>query len=186
MGRKYPRQRPVPLLRLGLFLAIGCSTFTGRRPDLPPEAVVQARDVSACDAPDLVWKTGNKTYYESYPEPGSEECIVYSGCQYEGMFAACPEKKPESWVQAHNIAAFFPGFESMKQHDLCIRAGNRTMVVTVYDTCGDADCDGCCTQNRGNADALIDLEKYTNARFGLPDGRIQWADLGPTASAGCE
>jgi hypothetical protein len=59
------------------------------------------------------------------------------------------------------------------------------MVVTVYDTCGDSDCGGCCTENRGNADALIDLEKYTNQRWGLDDGRIQWADLGPTKSGGC-
>jgi len=60
------------------------------------------------------------------------------------------------------------------------------MVVTVYDTCGDSDCSGCCTANKGSADALIDLEKYTNARWGLPDGNIQWADLGPSTDLACD
>ena len=34
-------------------------------------------------------------------------------------------------------------------------------------------------------DALVDLESYTNARWGLDDGIIEWADLGPTAGSGC-
>ncbi len=35
------------------------------------------------------------------------------------------------------------------------------------------------------ADALIDVEKFTNARWGVQDGTIQWADLGPTKGGGC-
>jgi hypothetical protein len=131
-----------------------------------------------CDSPGLVWKTGSKTNYTSYPEPGSEECIKYSGCKYQGQFSACgEERKSLAWVKAHNIAAFFP-LGRMSQHNLCLRAGKKTMEVTVYDTCGDADCDGCCTRNRGSAAALIDLESFTNERFGQPDGPIEWADLG--------
>jgi len=131
-----------------------------------------------CDSPGLVWKTGSKTNYTSYPEPGSEECIKYSGCKYQGLFSACGEqRKSLAWVKAHNIAAFFP-LGRMELHNLCIRSGNKTMEVTVYDTCGDADCDGCCTRNRGSAAALIDLESFTNERFGLKDGPIEWADLG--------
>ena len=61
----------------------------------------------------------------------------------------------------------------------------KTIVVTVYDTCGDSDCDGCCTENRGSADQLIDIESHTNARWGVSDGMIEWADLGPTQSGGC-
>ena len=91
----------------------------------------------------------------------------------------------EYYFKHDDIAAMFPdaGYEL---HDICIRSGERTMVVTIYDTCGDADCDGCCTENKGDADALIDLESFTNARWGLPDGDIEWADLGPTSSDGCE
>lgn len=141
---------------------------------------------ASCDTPGLTWKTARKTWYESYPDPGSEECVKYNGCMWAGQFAACAGKKPEEWVKARNIVAAFPGFETLALHDLCLKSGDKTMVVTVLDTCGDEDCDGCCTQNKGSNDALIDLEKYTNERWGLQDGQIQWADLGPTTGGGCQ
>jgi hypothetical protein len=131
-----------------------------------------------CSSPGLVWKTASKTNYTSYPAPGSDECIKYSGCEYQGMFGACGNRvKSKAWVMSHNIAAFFP-LGNMSLHNLCLRSGTKTIEVTVYDTCGDADCAGCCTRNRGSADALIDLESFTNDRFGVDDGRIEWADLG--------
>jgi hypothetical protein len=138
-----------------------------------------------CDTPGLVWKTAAKTEYTSFPEPGSVECIDYSGCDYMGMFAACPNTATEAWVAGHNIVAAFPDFASLKLHDLCLKSGTKTIVVTVIDTCGDSDCDGCCTKNKGSADQLIDLESYTAKRFGVPDGRIEWADLGPTQGKAC-
>jgi hypothetical protein len=144
-----------------------------------------ASSASGCERTDLVWKTARKTNYTSYPDPGSEECVEYNGCTWAGQFAACNGKKPEAWVEAHDIAAAFPDFNTLKLHDLCLRAGSKTLVVTVLDTCGDSDCSGCCTRNKGNADQLIDLESYTNARWGVPDGAIEWADLGPTKTAGC-
>jgi hypothetical protein len=143
-------------------------------------------DEIRCADPTLNWKTANKTYYESYPEPGSEECIKYNGCQWEGQFSACEGKKDEKWVEATNIAAVFPLFDELAHHELCIRSGDRVMIVNVIDTCGDADCDGCCTRNQGEADALIDLESYTNARWVLPDSLIEWADLGKRAEAVCD
>jgi len=142
-------------------------------------------DAERCAQAGLSFKSARKTNYESYPEPGSEECVKYNGCMWEGQFAACEGKKSEQWVQARNIASVFPNFEQLKLHDLCLRQGDKTIVVTVLDTCGDSDCDGCCTANLGNQEALIDLEKYTNQRFGIADGVIEWADLGPTAGAGC-
>jgi hypothetical protein len=138
-----------------------------------------------CDTPGLVWKTAAKTEYTSFPDPGSPECIEYSGCDYMGMFAACSKTATEAWVAAHNIVAAFPDFGTLKLHDLCLKSGSKTIVVTVIDTCGDSDCDGCCTRNKGTADQLIDIESYTAARFGVPDGRIQWADLGPTKAQAC-
>lgn len=131
-----------------------------------------------CDDPELVWHTGNKTNYESYPDPGSPECTEFNGCEYLGEFAACENTMPEAWVMTHDIAAVFP-LDDLALHRLCLRSGDTTMVVTVIDTCADSDCSGCCTENRGDADALIDLEKYTNARFGVEDGPLEWADLGP-------
>ncbi len=140
---------------------------------------------TGCDAAGLVWKTANKTNYTSYPDPGSEECVKYNGCTWAGQFAACSGTKSEAWVSARNIAAVFPNMNAYKLHDLCLKSGSKTIVVTVYDTCADTDCSGCCTRNKGSADALIDLESYTNARWGVPDGQIQWADLGPTKGTGC-
>ena len=134
-----------------------------------------------CTAANLVWKTARKTNYTSYPDPGSEECTEYNGCEWAGQFAVCGTKS-EAWVASHDIAALFP-LGSMGKHDICIKSGTKTMVVTVVDTCADSDCDGCCTMNKGNNDALVDLESYTNVRWGLPDGVIQWADLGYNANA---
>jgi hypothetical protein len=141
-------------------------------------------DTTRCDAA-LAWWSANKTNYTSYPDPGSEECVEYNGCLWAGEFAACDDKESEAWVSAHNIVAAFPDFDALKLHDLCLRQGARVIVVTVLDTCGDSDCGGCCTQNRGTADELIDVESYTNERWGVPDGPIEWADLGPTTSGGC-
>jgi hypothetical protein len=141
---------------------------------------------AVCDAPGLVWKTGAKTNFTSYPAPGSVECVQYSGCLYEGQFAACPNTEPLAWVQAHNIVSVFPDLATLKLHDLCLKSGSSTIVVTALDTCADTDCSGCCTQNKGSADELIDVESFTDARWGVPDGPIQWADLGPTKGSGCK
>ena len=59
------------------------------------------------------------------------------------------------------------------------------MVVTALDECADSDCSGCCTQNKGGADELIDIESFTDARWGVQDGPLEWADLGPTKTQGC-
>jgi hypothetical protein len=142
--------------------------------------------LNGCDDPSLTWHSANKTNYESYPDPGSEECIEFNGCEWEGQFAGCDDKRPEAWVAAHNIVAAFPDFDDLALHDLCLRRGESSIVVTVLDTCGDSDCDGCCSENQGDSEQLIDLEKYTNERWGEPDGPIEWADLGPNQGDGCE
>jgi hypothetical protein len=140
---------------------------------------------AGCESAGLTWKTARKTWYTSYPDPNSEECVEFNGCMWAGLFAACNEKKTEDWVSKHNIVAAFPGYDGLELHDLCLKSGDKTLVVTVYDTCADSDCSGCCTQNQADNDALIDLESYTNERWGVEDGVIQWADLGPTQGDGC-
>lgn len=138
-----------------------------------------------CGNAGLVWKSANKTNYTSYPDPGSEECVKYNGCTWAGQFAACDGTKSEVWVAAHNIVSVFPDFSTLKLHDLCLRQGQQVIVVTVLDTCADSDCSGCCTQNKGSASELIDIESYTDARWGVSDGPIEWADLGLTTGSGC-
>jgi hypothetical protein len=129
------------------------------------------------------WKTANETNFESYPAPGSPECIQYSGCKYEGQFAACSGTKSLAWVMSHNIVSVFP-LAGLAQHDLCLKdKSGKTMRVTAIDTCADSDCNGCCTQNKGNAQLLVDVEKYTYARFNGMDGPITWTDLGLNQAA---
>lgn len=146
----------------------------------------ESDDLSACDDSSLQWKTARKTTYTSYPDPQSVECVEYNGCMWAGLFAGCNGKQSEEWVEANDIAAVFPGYGDLAHHRLCIRSGERVMIVNVIDTCADSDCDGCCTENQGANDALIDLESYTNARWGLPDGIIEWADLGPNPTPICQ
>jgi hypothetical protein len=131
--------------------------------------------------PGLVWKTANETDFTSYPPQGSAECIQYSGCMYEGQFAACAKTLSQSWVQSHNIISVFPDFNTLKLHSLCLLdpSTGQSIVATVLDECADSDCSGCCTQNKGSANELIDVEKYTYARFNSNNTKIKWADLGP-------
>jgi hypothetical protein len=170
------------LTLLAVVAGCGATATTGTT-----RAAGAAGAAGGCDAPGLVWKTGAKTNFTSYPDPGSDECVKYSGCDYVGQFAACDQTQTQAWVMSHDIVAAFPDFAALKLHDLCLKSSSgKTIVVTVLDTCGDADCSGCCTKNKGTADELIDVESYTNARWGVPDGRIQWADLGPTKGTGCK
>ena len=180
-------QRWHPICGLALGLA-ACASEGAPRVDTGADAADAAMDTAgdvapdagtgACDDPALVWRTGMKTHYASYPAPGSEECIAFSGCDYVGQFAACANTMPERWVAAHDLAAVFPLGE-LAMHRLCLRAGGKTLIVTAVDTCADSDCSGCCSENRASADALIDLESYTDQRWGVDDGPLTWADLGP-------
>jgi hypothetical protein len=170
----------------GSTLTFSYSADSGRSASPVTTSACKPIQADRCGAPGLVWRTASKTTFTSYPDPGSDDCIKYSGCQYAGMFAACTSiVKSKAWVQAHNIAAVFPDFGALGLHDLCIKSGTTTMIVTTLDQCADSDCSGCCTAWRGTANELIELESFTDARFGVPNGPIEWADLGPTTGGGC-
>ncbi|MDB5105129.1 MAG: putative exported protein [Fibrobacteres bacterium] len=120
-------------------------------------------------------RKANLTWFESYPDPGSEECIQYNGCTWAGQFAALDGKQPESWVKANNICAVHErDFAKYKLKTLRLVQGTKTIDVKVYDMCSDADCDGCCTKNAAATGFLIDVEKYTADRFGTRDGTVDW------------
>lgn len=129
------------------------------------------------------WQKATATWYSSYPEcchdksVDQSECDDYSGCKYEGQFAAFDGKKDKAWVESNNIVAFYeaPNSDNRKNWDrkwknkkLRIRnpKTGKTLDVTVVDTCDDGDCSGCCSKNaKKNGGYLVDLEKNTAKRF---------------------
>ncbi len=117
--------------------------------------------------------TARLTNYESYPKPGSEECIENSGCTWAGQFYGISGKQSENWVRDHNIVAVhLKDWETLGMKTLRLQQGERTLIVKVYDACSDADCNGCCTANLGGDGYLVDIEKYTMERFGSGDGLV--------------
>ena len=133
------------------------------------------------DTPELVWQQANLTNYTSYPDPGSEECIVYNGCEWAGWFAALVNQQTPEWVQSHNIISVHEkDFETLKLKTIRLRQGGQTIDAVVYDMCADSDCDGCCTQNAtaNKLNFLIDIETNTMSRFGnRGDGIVEWTCL---------
>jgi hypothetical protein len=126
------------------------------------------------------WMKANLTNFTSYPDPNSQECIVYNGCMWAGQFAFVSGTQPESWVMSHNIAAVHEkDGPTYKLKTLRLRQGSKTIDVAVYDACSDSDCMGCCTQNahQNGLNFLIDIEKYTMQRFGTGDGIVEWMCL---------
>jgi hypothetical protein len=125
---------------------------------------------------DLVWRKANLTNFTSYPDPGSDECIMYNGCMWAGQFAFVDGKQPESWVKAHNIIAIHSkDANAYRLKTLRLRQGGHEIEAVVYDECADSDCSGCCTANSKPTGFLIDIEKYTMQRFGSGDGIVDWA-----------
>lgn len=135
------------------------------------------------------WSRATATWYTSYPKcchdksADQTECRDNSGCRWEGYFKAFPNKQPKEWVEKTDIVAFYtsPNDKNRSEWDSKwknkkLRIKNpktgKTMEVTVYDTCDDGDCGGCCSRNADrNGGTLIDLEEHTARRF--YDGKIE-------------
>ena len=130
-------------------------------------------------ATDTVWHQANLTWYTSWPDPGSEECIEYNGCTWAGYFAGVEGQMTEEWVKEHNIIAVHEkDWKKYKLKTFRLRMNGSTIDAVVYDMCSDSDCDGCCTENAGEIGFLIDIEKYTRERFdGNGDGVVEWTCL---------
>jgi hypothetical protein len=127
---------------------------------------------------DPTLRKANLTWFTSYPDPGSEECIKYNGCQWAGYFAGVDGKMSESWVAANNIAAVHErDFAKYRLKTLRLTQGTKTIDVKVYDMCSDSDCNGCCTANAAATGFLIDVESYTAERFGTRSGTVDWKCL---------
>ena len=133
-------------------------------------------------AADTVWNKANLTWYISWPDPGSEECVVYNGCQWAGYFAGLEDQQTEEWVSQHNIISIHEkDWNKYKLQTFRLRQNGRSIDAVVYDKCADSDCDGCCTQNAGTLGFLIDIESYSCERFtgkkDACDGVVEWICL---------
>ena len=139
-----------------------------------------AKEYTAAEpAADTVWNKANLTWYISWPDPGSEECVVYNGCEWAGYFAGLPDQQTEEWVSEHNIISIHEkDWGKYRGKTFRLRQNSNTIDAVVYDMCSDSDCDGCCTENAGEIGFLIDIEKYTRERFdGNGDGVVEWTCL---------
>jgi hypothetical protein len=126
---------------------------------------------------ELEWRKANLTEFISYPDPDSDECKYFNGCDYPGYFAAFNGMQQSmAWVEEHNILAVHSrDFDTYEWKTLRIRAEGHEIEAVVYDLCSDNDCNGCCTNNAAETGFLIDMETHTKQRFGVGDGVVEWA-----------
>ena len=137
---------------------------------------------SSATAADTVWNKAYLTWYISWPDPGSEECVVYNGCEWAGYFAGINGQQTEQWVSEHNIISIHEkDWGKYRGKTFRLRQNDNTIDAVVYDKCADSDCDGCCTQNAGDLGFLIDVESYTCERLTGSkegcDGVVEWTCL---------
>lgn len=146
------------------------------------EALESSSSITAAAPADTVWNKAYLTWYISWPDPGSEECVKYNGCQWAGYFAGIEGQQTEQWVSEHNIISIHEkDWDKYNGKTFKLRQNGRTIEAVVYDKCADSDCDGCCTQNAGQLDFLIDIESYTCEKFSGSkegcDGIVEWICL---------
>ena len=137
-----------------------------------------AADEEEIEAAAPGWKKADLTNFTSYPDPGSDECENYNGCQWAGYFAFVNGKKSKNWVKNHNIVAVHSKHANKyKLKTLRLKKGSDQIDVKVYDMCADSDCNGCCTKNSKKTGFLIDIESFTMDRFGHGSGKVDWKCL---------
>eukprot|EP01084_Bolivina_argentea_P047900 88305_1 len=145
------------------------------------------------------------TYYESFAtccpnnpnydqNAPTTECDNYNACAYPGWFAALDGQQSFDFVQNTDIIAFFDNSDSNGNNFLSKYGGKyitltkdgHTFTALIADTCGNTDCNNCCSQNSSPDGYLVDLEYYTAERhFGTSNtyGLINFEiDLGQTTT----
>ena len=119
-----------------------------------------------------------------YPLASTEECEVYNGCAWDGDFAYV-DNRPYNYVENTDIVAFFAsGGETFPKKIIRVYSPShgKTVDAIVLDTCGDDDCNGCCTENADTGGGyLVDMEENTVVRhFGAleeAEGLVCWKIL---------
>ena len=146
-------------------------------------AVLESSSSVAENVPaDTIWNKAYLTWYISWPDPGSEECVKYNGCEWAGYFAGIEGQQTEQWVSEHNIISIHEkDWDKYNGKTFRLRQNGHIIDAVVYDKCADSDCEGCCTQNAGNLGFLIDIESYSCERFSGSkegcDGIVEWTCL---------
>lgn len=150
------------------------------------------------------WKKGYATWYNSYPKcckdspsydssASKSECDDYSGCKYMGKFAGYKGTMSYNDVKKKNIVAFYDDHHQngskkdanswwnahAKNKSIQIRNpdSGKIMDVDVLDTCGNHDCNNCCSKNsKKGGGYLLDLEGHTAERFwgSQKNGELEW------------
>jgi hypothetical protein len=144
------------------------------------------------------WRTAQLTTFTSYPrcckgspayDPHADksECQDYSGCKYQGEFAAIGKKSFE-WVKDNAIIAFYDnadksGKEFNKKYGgkkIRLRKNGKEFTALIADTCGNQDCNDCCIKN-SKGGFLVDMEYWTAQRniggANKADGTIEFQIL---------
>lgn len=105
---------------------------------------------------------------------------MYSACDYTGSFAYAGQRDYD-WVSQTDLIAFFStngDNASYGNKKIKIKANTKTVTAWIVDTCGDGDCDNCCTKNAQPSGYLVDMESHTVERhFGSLDeafGEVCW------------
>jgi hypothetical protein len=137
------------------------------------------------------WNQASWTHYISYapccedspnydPSADTTECDEYSACDYLGGFAYIGQKS-FNWVQNNNIVSFFSSNgdnAAFGNKRIRVSAAGKTVEALVADTCGDSDCEGCCSENAQPSGYVVDMEYWTVMRnFGdisTAQGQICW------------
>lgn len=149
----------VLLLALILLPVSGCDEACRDRPVATGEASLTTYTSYAACCPD------NPNYA---PEADTTECMDYSACDYSDEFAVVGHQTFE-WVQGHNLVAFYDDcdpeggtfVEDYANRMIRLTKGGVTFDALIADTCGNADCDGCCSENAQPSGVLVDLEYWT-------------------------
>jgi len=146
------------------------------------------------------------TYYTSYapccsdnpnydPNADTTECTQYSACDYSGDFAAIDHQTFE-YVQTHNLVSFYDNSDPNGDHFntkyankiIRLTANGITIDAIIADTCGNNDCDGCCSENAQPSGYLVDMEYWTvYNNYGtnpenIVDGQISFTILDTTST----
>ena len=100
------------------------------------------------------------------PKANTDECTDFSACKYSGGFAAIGHKSID-WLKKNSVIAFYDNSDPDGKNFLTkyggktihLRKNGITFDAIIADTCGNDDCNGCCSKAKHGI--LVDMEYWT-------------------------